>query len=477
MEEEGLYTQFIFATLFMFIIPLLLFLYIIFNVLAKKNPEDLTSYARLVIFWVVASGIVGFFIIRRPISAILDLIKKAKAISEGSLDEKITVNRRDEIRDLAMAFNRLTTDLEKKISELEYSKSLTRELFQRIGHAITSSQKIDALLAIIAQSVRKVLRGESSFIALYEPLDGKLYLKSYSGAQKNLSENMELPDKKGAIGFVIKNKKPMIIKKGGAAANALVPSSEEYLEYTTTLCVPIVEKDNVRGVVGVSDLMDTDKIDTDDLFLMENIAGQIATSIENFALNRNIEETYYQTLLMLARVVEAKDAYSAGHLERVSQYVARMADRLRLDPETKKMLTGGAILHDLGKVGVQDGILKKEGSFLKEEYEVMKQHSIIGENILKPLRSMSKLSELVRHHHELYDGTGYPDGLRGEDIPLSARILCIADIYDALTTERPYKKAMPKEDAIKTLRSYSGNKLDPKLVEVFIGALSSDRNY
>ncbi len=471
IEYEGLYTQLILAAFFMFIIPLLLALYVIFNVIVNKNIDATMGYARLVIFWMVASGIFGFILIRRPVKAILQLINKAKNIAEGNLDEKIVVARRDELKDLASAFNRITADLEKKIAELEYSRSLTRELFQKIGHAITSSQRMDALLTLINQSVRKVLRGESSFITLYEPDSRKLYLKAYSGSQRDLNENMQLPDNKGVMGFVIKNKKPMIIKKGGVEDNLPAQYREEILKYTTILCVPIIEKDEVKGVVGVSDLLDTDKIDTDDLFLMENIAGQIATSLENFALNKNIEETYYQTLITLARVVEAKDPYSAGHLERVSKYVSKMADRLKLEPETKKMLIGGAILHDLGKVGIQDSILKKEGKFSEEEYSIMKQHSIIGENILKPLRTMSKLSSLVRHHHEMYDGSGYPDGLMGEDIPLTSRMLAVADIYDALTTDRPYRKAMSKEEAVKTLRSYAGNKLDPKLVEIFISII------
>lgn len=469
-ENESLYTQLIIAAFFMFVIPLLLALYIIFNIIFEQNVSDLTGYARIVIFWIIASGIFGFMLIRKPIKALLAMIYEAKKAAEGNLDIKLNDGHRAELKDLAVAFNRLTNDLERKISELEYSRSLTRELFQKIGHAITSSQKLDALLSLIGQSIRKVLRGESSFISLYEDTPRKLKLKSYSGTQKNLTIGMNLPDNKGVLGFVIKNKKPMIIKKAGEEEK-FISAGEEIVKYTTILSVPIIDKEQVVGVLGVTDLQDTQKIDTDDLFLMENIAQQIATSVDNFNLNKDIEETYYQTLLMLAKVVEAKDSYSAGHLERVSNYVSKIADKLRLDAESKKILTGGAILHDLGKVGIRDDVLKKESKFTKDEYEIMKQHSVIGENILKPLRSMSKLADLVRHHHELYDGSGYPDGLAGDDIPLSSRILTIADIYDALTTDRPYRKAMPVEEAIKTLRSYAGTRLDPKLVEVFISTL------
>ena len=199
-------------------------------------------------------------------------------------------------------------------------------------------------------------------------------------------------------------------------------------------------------------------------------------SIRNFELNKDIEGSYYETLVSLARVIEAKDQYTKHHLDKVAAYVEMMAERLKLDEESKKILKGGAMLHDLGKVGISDSILKKDDKFTPEEYEVMKQHSIIGENILKPLRSMEKLSTLVRHHHEFYDGSGYPDGLKGEEIPILSRILTIADIYEALVTERPYKKAVTKEEALAMIKSYAGNKLDPKLVDIFVALARSKDN-
>ncbi|MBI5124227.1 MAG: HD-GYP domain-containing protein [Candidatus Omnitrophica bacterium] len=251
--------------------------------------------------------------------------------------------------------------------------------------------------------------------------------------------------------------------------------TEEIIYYETNIvCVPILVKNRIKGVLGAADKAGAQTIDPEDVFLLENVAGQIAICVENMELNKNIEETYYNTLVMLARIVEARDPYSAGHLERVSTYVRMVAEKLDIDEETKKILMDGALLHDLGKVGIEDTILKKKEMLTPEEYEIMKQHSVIGENILKPLRSMSKLSSMVRHHHELYDGTGYPDGLKGEEIPLAARILTIVDIYDAITTDRSYKKAMSGGEAIKTIRAYAGNKLDPKLAQIFIGLMTEN---
>ncbi len=462
-EEASLYTKFIIAAFFMFALPVLLVAYVLI-ILPQKHIALPPGYENLVIICIVVSGVFGYLLVRKTARSILNVIKRAKSISEGKVGGKVSEMHQDELRDLARAFNKITSDLERKIAELESSRKLTKEMFQKIGYAVTSGQQLDTLLSIIIQSMAKVLNAEGSLIALYNKNDGKLYIKDYFGPQKNLSNHIRLPDDKGVIGLVIKNAKPMMLEKAGIDSL----SEDELIRYNNISCIPIMTKGKVIGVLAVIDQKEPEQVMAESLPLLENISGQIATSIGNFELNKDIEKTYYETLITLARVVEAKDHYTKGHVERVATYVEKMAERLKLDDESKKVLMGGAILHDLGKVGVSDSILKKEGIFTPEEREIMKQHTIIGESILKPLRSMEKLSKLVRHHHELYDGSGYPDGLKGEAIPILSRILTIADIYDALTTARPYRKADSKESVLDTLKSYAGNKLDPKLVDVFI---------
>lgn len=474
LYDMRLYLKLAFASFFMFVLPFSLAIYLIFFILPGRYAAISNYYLYYVVFLMAVSGTLGYFIIRSTFKNLLLFIISAKNLAAGKIEKVVNLAHQDELKDLALVFNKITSNLDRKIKELEYSHLMTRELFEKIGHVITSSQKMEALLALIVQSLRKVLKADSGFIALYNNKDGHLYLRAYSGSQKGLAENMRLPDDKGVIGYVIKNSKAMVIKKAGNQKNT--NSCDDMIHYNNIVCVPIIEKEKKMGVMGVIDQRDEEKVNAEDVFLLENLANQVASSIENFELNKNIEETYYETLLMLARVVEAKDAYSAGHLERVGAYVEKMADKLKLDDETRKTLLGGATLHDLGKVGIQENILKKDGTLTPEEYEIIKQHSIIGEKILKPLHSMAKLSKLVRHHHELYDGSGYPDGLKGEEIPLISRILTIVDIYDAISTDRPYRKALSYCDSVSMLRSYKGNKLDPNLVEVFIEVMEEMRN-
>src|ERR1700732_1489016 len=157
-------------------------------------------------------------------------------------------------------------------------------------------------------------------------------------------------------------------------------------------------------------------------------------------------------LFSLALSIEAKDPYTGGHCDRLSNYSMRVAERLRLPEDLRVALRRGALIHDIGKLAVPEHILLKPGPLTAEERIIMQQHSSTGERICSPLRYFRQVLPIIRHHHEKWDGSGYPDGLKADQIPLTARILQVTDVYDALTTDRPYRKALPKEEALAILR-------------------------
>ena len=185
----------------------------------------------------------------------------------------------------------------------------------------------------------------------------------------------------------------------------------------------------------------------------------------------DMQDVYLSTVSALATSIDAKDPYTKGHSDRVNRFTIQMARELRLPEEQIDMLQYMSIMHDIGKIGIRDNVLNKPGRLTAEEYEEIKKHSEVGYRIISEIKFLVKGAEIVRHHHERFDGTGYPLGLAGENIPLGARIVAVADAFDAMTTERPYKNAMPEKEAIEELQRCSGTQFDPTVVQAFIRCL------
>ncbi len=181
-------------------------------------------------------------------------------------------------------------------------------------------------------------------------------------------------------------------------------------------------------------------------------------------------------IFSLALGVEARDPYTGDHCARLARYASDLGKLLGLDYESIIALKRGGYLHDLGKVSIPDAILKKGTSLSADEWKVMKQHPVIGEQICAPMKSLRNVLPIIRHHHEHWDGSGYPDGLRGEEIPLLARALQVVDVYDALSTSRPYKPALPHEETAATMRREAAAGLwDVRLVNEFLGMVRPAR--
>ncbi|MAB90129.1 MAG: two-component system response regulator [Planctomycetes bacterium] len=185
------------------------------------------------------------------------------------------------------------------------------------------------------------------------------------------------------------------------------------------------------------------------------------------------QQAILETTLGLARAGEERDRYNIGHGKRTAEFALMIADKLGYSDERKKNLRYASLLHDVGKIGIDDQILNKPGRLDEQEFAAIKRHSEIGEYILTPISFLSDIAEVVRHHHERWDGTGYPDGIAGEAIPIDARILCIADYFDSITSARPYRRPMETEKARALIREEAGKTFDPTLADVFLEGLGA----
>jgi putative two-component system response regulator len=250
----------------------------------------------------------------------------------------------------------------------------------------------------------------------------------------------------------------------------------ELKEDPFTRLIPIVmitgltdREDKIRGIEAGADDFLNKPIFPEELFARVNSLLKLKEFTDEL---EHVEEV----LFSLALGVEARDPYTEGHCERLSRYASDLGRHLKLDDESITALRRGGVLHDLGKVRIPDEILKKGTNLTPAEWEIMKQHTIIGENICKPLKSLRRVLPIIRSHHEHWNGTGYPDGLRAHDIPMLARILQVVDVYDALRTARPYKAALGHDESRLTMEQEARAGLwDRELVNEFFAMLEQQR--
>lgn len=238
-----------------------------------------------------------------------------------------------------------------------------------------------------------------------------------------------------------------------------------------TRLIPVVllttasgEEDRVRGLkVGADDFL------SKPLNPIEVVA-RVRSSLRHKQLIDQLERTE-MVIFNLARMAEAKAAYTEAHLRRMAAWAERLARALGLSEDEVVAARYGGILHDIGTIAISEAILTKPGKLTAAEWEEIKKHPVIGEEIIRPLRFAGRVGPIVRGHHEHWDGQGYPDGLRGERIPLGARMVAVCDGWDAMTSDRPYRRALPKSEALRSFREGAGKRWDPALVGIFIGFL------
>ncbi len=285
-----------------------------------------------------------------------------------------------------------------------------------------------------------------------------------------------------------------ILRRSGNAvededfADLVGPALKQMELLNANICIPIYYKRSITGIIVLGKKLSGADFSRQEISFFTTLANDTAMAIANAYLIQDLQEKvlevhrlykkehniFIKTAISLAAAIDARDPYTHGHTERVTRYSLAMAEELADIPEAKayknfkETLHVSALLHDVGKIGVPDSILNKNGPLTKKEYEKVKEHSITGAAILYPIRDLGDIAREVRHHHERYDGGGYPDGLRGEKIPLISRIIAVADTFDAITSDRPYRQKKMAEIAVQIIKDNSGTQFDPIVVSAFL---------
>ncbi len=212
----------------------------------------------------------------------------------------------------------------------------------------------------------------------------------------------------------------------------------------------------------------------------KNEIGQLAETFNHMVkqldlYDKNMRRLFMSAIASLAAAIDERDPYTRGHSERVTDYSLAISDEMGLDSKKREIVHIAALLHDIGKIGIDDDILRKPSGLNKSEYMVIKQHPGKGANIMSPIKQLKKIIPSMRHHHERYDGEGYPDGIKGEKIPMPARIIAVSDTFDAMTSDRPYQVAMDDEEVVALIQSWAGTRFDPQVCKAFVKAYQKNR--
>lgn len=238
-------------------------------------------------------------------------------------------------------------------------------------------------------------------------------------------------------------------------------------EIFSFIAIPLKIRDKIFGLLALYVTKGNKRFDKKDLFYMSFLAANASSSIENTALYENIFDNLFSTLYAFVQALEARHPYTRQHSDRVAQLSIAIARELGCSNEEMDIINFAGRLHDIGKIGVMDKVLLKPGKLTDEEFDMIKKHPVIGANIVGQLGMWSREQEIIRYHHERFDGTGYPEGLKGNEIPLLARILFVADAFDAMNSDRAYRKKKKIDEIMEIINQGAGTQFDPKIVKVF----------
>ena len=347
--------------------------------------------------------------------------------------------------------------------ELEKRQSL----LARFGRMVAAETRLDALLTIIAEEVRNILSADRCSVFLVDPYKGELWTKVALGMEEKI---LRIPLGQGIAGFVARTGSAVNIRDAYKDTR-FAQDLDRITGYQTrtVLAVPLRGRDG--KALGVFEVLNKSRgaFTEEDEGLLRILATMAATFIENATLYEDLRRSHLETIYRMALVAEYRDQEDTGkHLRRMSRFSGILAQGMGLTFQESEDIRYAAPLHDIGKVAIPDSILRKPGKLTPEEYEEMKKHTIYGSKML--LNAESRLLRLAAKiavgHHECWDGTGYPNGLKGEAIPLEARIVTVADVFDALSSRRVYKGEWTVEDALKYIEEKAGKNFDPKVVAV-----------
>jgi GAF domain-containing protein len=357
-----------------------------------------------------------------------------------------------------------------RLLSVSQSRNMQLSLLNEVGQLINSSLEPEVVQRLTIRAAMRLVQTQAGSLLLRDESTDEMFFQVVLGTYARDVQRTRLQPGEGIVGWVVEHGKPQVVHDVGADKrwSSRVDKTSRF-RTRNLICVPVIHRDRV---IGALQLLNKKKgfFDGEDLEMLQALANKVATALDNARLFAQVEQTLFETSEALAESIEVRDAYTGGHTRRVVDYSLAIGRRLRLSDEAFDQLRLAAVLHDIGKIGVDDHVLRKPGRLDAAEIRQMKRHPVLGVEILEHIHYYTQALPGIRSHHERHDGRGYPDGLAGADVPSIARIISVADTYDAMTSDRPYRKGLDKRFAVSEIRYCAGSQFDPKVVRAFVRA-------
>jgi HD-GYP domain-containing protein (c-di-GMP phosphodiesterase class II) len=339
-------------------------------------------------------------------------------------------------------------------------------LLFRLSTVFSSSLNLQQVLDLVMDEVIRITRAERGFMMLYDD-HNQLVFHAARGIEHDTLDDPQFKVSYSIVSKVIKTNLPLLTSNAQTDADVGSQRSVFRLQLRSVLCVPLQLKENTLGVIYVDNPIRTGLFTESDRDLLMAVAGSAAISIDNARAHMETVHAVEKSLEAMAKFLELRDYETNGHCERVVELTLQVAQTMGFGAEDLVQLKRGALLHDYGKNAIPDEILRKRGPLTEDEWLIMRRHPAYAYDQLLPIEFLRPALDIPYCHHEKWDGSGYPRGLKGEEIPLSARIFSVIDVWDAVTNDRVYRKAWTEDKALDFLRKNAGLDFDPRVVEVF----------
>ncbi|HEY5506175.1 MAG TPA: HD domain-containing phosphohydrolase [Coriobacteriia bacterium] len=401
------------------------------------------------------------------LSPLVTLAESARRVADGDLTARVDLGVQPEMREVSEAFNAMATMMQERTDDLQKKVDELTTLYET-SRALGSTLDLDTLLDSTLDAAMRSFSVDSSYLVLKDPASSDLRLRAWRGVADVAPDDRAV--RSSMSEWVVRQGRPLIFNPAASSDDA--GNVDSITGALAAVCVPLHAADGVIGAIAVGSRDRATRFSGDDVRLLSTIANHLTVAIGNTELYASLQDAYLATVRSLAAAVDAKEPYMRGHSERVAIYARATGERLGLSHDQRTALEMAAYLHDIGKIGISGAILRKPGPLDEEEIRTMRHHPLIGANILRPVVFPWSIAPVVRHHHERYDGSGYPAGLRGEEIPILARVLAVTDAYEAMVSDRPYRKRLTSVGAVEELRRCSGTYFDPRVVEALVQVLS-----